>query len=394
MTRPVAPKWTAAKSARETLEVEFEVVTPVFGGGVQLDEKRPQNKPIDPVTPVRSASIRGHLRFWWRETRGSALSLDEMRTRESAIWGAASEPGRVSLAVVGQPNLGEPVIVYEAQERDGRLRILARNSALAYGAFSLQTQSEQQKSKATAEPGKLTTLEGRVRLRLDFPPELRPDVETALDAWLAFGGIGGRTRRGFGAVHAVNRPGFRSERFRTFDVASGSNPLEALEKGLGLLQKFRQGPGVGRNPGETSKRPGRSRWPEPETIRKLTRRSDPRHFVNVDKFPRAAFGMPVIFHFQSREDPVDTSLQPVGRERMASPLILRPVERNGRWICIGIRLPDRALPRLELKQGKESFPAEAHLSPQEAARIRPLSEYGAAESDPIEAFRLFVTRSR
>ena len=31
---------------------------------------------------------------------------------------------------------------------------------------------------------------------------IRNDIDTALRAWLAFGGLGGRTRRGCGAVHA------------------------------------------------------------------------------------------------------------------------------------------------------------------------------------------------
>ena len=41
----------------------YKVITPLFGGGVTPNEK-------DPVTTVRGSSVRGHLRFWWRATRG------------------------------------------------------------------------------------------------------------------------------------------------------------------------------------------------------------------------------------------------------------------------------------------------------------------------------------
>ena len=40
------------------------------------------------------------------------------------------------------------------------------------------------------------------------------------------------------------------------------NADEAHKVAVDALRKFRQGPGLGRNPGQQSNRPGRSRWPE------------------------------------------------------------------------------------------------------------------------------------
>src|SRR5579862_2869390 len=42
----------------------IKVVTPLFGGGVDPGEN-------DPHTLIRGTAIRGHLRFWWRATRGA-----------------------------------------------------------------------------------------------------------------------------------------------------------------------------------------------------------------------------------------------------------------------------------------------------------------------------------
>lgn len=392
--RGKAPTWKPKAGLRERLEVSFEVVTPVFGGGVWMDPESPR-KPIDKVTPIRTASIRGHLRFWWREVKGDWSNRTAMKKREAEIWGATSEPGRVSLAVTRQPLVKQAneVGVYEVYERDGRWRIRTTNNNLAYAAFPLQTQHAQLRDPKNRTPGTLQNLDESVVLRLDFPSELRGDVEAALDAWLSFGGIGGRTRRGFGAVHADERAAFEDERFETFRIAAGKSAQEALERGLGKLQRFRQGEGVGRNKGQHPRRPGRSRWPEPEAIRELTKQWDPNYkkrFVNVDKFPRAAFGMPIIFHFQSRQDPRDTSLQPIGKERMASPLIIRPVKRPGdsSWTCLGIRLPNRDTPRLELAQAVAKN-LSADLSEAEVRRITPLG----GEPDPIEAFKIFCAKT-
>jgi CRISPR-associated protein Cmr1 len=63
----------------------YKLITPLFGGGVEPHQ-------ADPVTIVRGTEVRGHLRFWWRATRGGQFngSLKEMRRREEEIWGSAA----------------------------------------------------------------------------------------------------------------------------------------------------------------------------------------------------------------------------------------------------------------------------------------------------------------
>ncbi|MCC6625248.1 MAG: type III-B CRISPR module RAMP protein Cmr1 [Deltaproteobacteria bacterium] len=400
------------------LKVAFKVVTPVLGGGVRVDETRRHHKPIDPRTPIRSSSIRGQLRFWWRCMCGHAFdSIEAMRAREAEIWGAASSPGAVSIDVIRQPESTSDVAVYELtpnkhDPQKKNIRPRPGFEAVAYGAFSLQTEQQLLNDPVRGAPGTLTRLEGECGLALSFPEVLRTDVERAIDAWLTFGGIGARTRRGFGAVTPTNRtidiarllrsaapprlalvPGLTPS--CTFEVARGERPTEAQKHGLQRLKEFRQGDGVGRNPG-AGKKSGRSRWPEPEAIRELTEKWDRAHlerFVRVDKFPRAAFGMPIIFHFQSNQDPRDTTLAPVGYERMASPLILRPVPREDGWACLGIilQVPDRSSVKLELKGAQLKSEVRAGLSPEEAARVKPMNQSAPGVTDPLEAFRRFVS---
>src|SRR5258708_5012273 len=64
---------------------EYELMTPLFGGGVEKSE-------ADPVTLIRGTEIRGQLRFWWRACRGGNYkSIEEMKNAEDMIWGAANK---------------------------------------------------------------------------------------------------------------------------------------------------------------------------------------------------------------------------------------------------------------------------------------------------------------
>src|SRR5260221_14426829 len=62
---------------------EYELITPLFGGGVTPAE-------ADPVTPVRGTEIRGHLRFWWRACYAGKFkgNLAAMKKAEDTLWGA------------------------------------------------------------------------------------------------------------------------------------------------------------------------------------------------------------------------------------------------------------------------------------------------------------------
>jgi len=115
------------------------------------------------------------------------------------------------------------------------------------------------------------------------------------------------------------------------------SPLPIWFRAIDLLRRFRQEVNMGRNPGRDGRRPGRSRWPEADSLRRITGQALPQHQPSItttaDAFPRAEFGLPIIFHFKDGPrtktanrsvDPVDCQLKPAGGAgRMASPLIIK-----------------------------------------------------------------------
>jgi CRISPR-associated protein Cmr1 len=403
------PTWrTLADRKRKRIDVTIRVITPVFGGGVYIPQAGetvgghtiPENDTLpgrfrepDDVTPIRSAAVRGMLRFWWRACVAHRFAtIDKLRDAEEQLWGAASTEmkpcvGAVSLIVTlrGDGDTWEPFEVFEPRQGERgswNPRAIDGKKKLAYGAFPLQAPGSQAEETPS---GRLHRFRKEAVVSVEYPlppPGGIDDVALALDAWLAFGGFGGRTRRGFGAVECVSRlvdpqeviqqvrtipgtplagvPSLKDARLKTRKTrpAADRDPLEALADALERLRLFRQGQqadgGVGRRSG-VGRKASRSLWPEPETIRWTTMDSQRGHddrLFEVEKFPRAVFGMPIIFHFQDRRgEPEVSTLKPGDKERMASPLVLRPyrVSANAYGaLALVLHDPDRAAMRVVL----------------------------------------------
>lgn len=324
----------------------FRFITPLFGCEVGPGEQ-------DKVTPVRVPSIRGQLRFWWRALAGNSSSdFISLKEREDLIWGSTSQRSSVSVAV--------------KNARTVEIRDRHRNPP-NYVVFPYRQE-------------KTNPIENLVfDLEISFPGEYEKDVMAAMWGWANFGGLGARTRRGGGSLFCqdfapsshepeeirkwladwLNKISYSScEKVPQWPVFNSSlfvgpvqtNAHSAWEKSITVFQQFRQGEGVGRNKG-ASGRQGRSRWPEADTIRRLTGKSSPRHKPSPDKpakaFPRAELGMPIIMWFKDREDPGNTTIFPTvdGREkleRMASPIILKPLAiSNNKYIplCVCLDTP-------------------------------------------------------
>jgi CRISPR-associated protein Cmr1 len=410
--------------------VSFWVGSPVHGGGVgweDSDEKRHLRR-IDSVTPIRGTAIRGQLRFWWRATSGClAPSIAEMRDREATLWGAGSIPGLVSLDVESADIQAKSEDVYDSvppKEAGKGWQSRARDPDLGYGAFAVQPKAG---LPTKPQPGFVTRLSGNATLTLSWNPafrklpellareleERREEVTLALHSWLLFGGIGGRTRRGFGAVFAqngVDLPDPESFLARLKNGTANLLPLvpslidarlvhgracegpdQAHRAALRQLRLFRQGVNVGRD-ADRENHPKRSRWPEPDELRRLTG-SHAKHapIQTVHKFPRAVFGLPIIFHFKKGDgDPLDPTLQPERFERMASPLILRPLSIGGQYCPGAIRLQvrDSGSQPLIVTTGKTSKSVQSGLDPSEASLVRPLG----GDPDPLRAFLDFFRR--
>lgn len=365
-------------------EREYRLITPLFGGGVEPTK-------ADPITTVRVTEIRGQLRFWWRAIRGGqfgsdAQGLQRMKLVENAIWGAPGTsdrpaPSQVQLAIK-DPSHGTPK-KYRRFEPE-----------LQYAAFPLQ------KGDKEVLQDVVFTLHISFPIQIKFMDEddketvldeVEAEVNAALWAWETFGGLGARTRRGFGAIrclsenagessvltsatnsakdvraklveelgkHIKDEKGWpkdvphlsrNSFNYRVTGIQRSEN--DAWKKLIGELKRFRQ-----QRPekevwsqakGHNVKAYGRSHWPEADAIRRLTKQwvkpgnkypNHPGHVPktgNSGKFPRAVFGLPIVFHFKDNnpegtsldpdDDPRDVVLTLDSHDRLASPLILRPL---------------------------------------------------------------------
>lgn len=326
----------------------YDLTTPLYGGGVKTTE-------ADPVTVVRTTEIRGLLRFWWRVMRGGQSENDlSMQDREEAIWGKAYEkgdagirPDQIIQIVVDIVREGTPIRPFEMRGQ----RPVPINDIPGYVAFPLQPPQD---ARRTAQPPIPSIRQGvQFILTITYPARLRKEIEAALWAWETFGGLGARTRRGFGALHLVaidgnpyslptSRDAERWIRDQTrIHSRAGSfpagvphlnstlqlvvtppsaNSMLAWNRLIRRLQNFRQQKDAN----------NRSAWPEADTIRGIAGKGP---VSRVQKFPRAAFGLPIIFHFTGNNAPAsDYTLNEAdteredhpNKERFASPLILRP----------------------------------------------------------------------
>jgi len=409
----------------------YELITPLFGGGVKPGE-------ADPVTVVRGTEIRGQLRFWWRACRGGRFngSLAEMKEAEDKLWGAASTekkalPSQVDVVLLtwyaGETENPFEVIADPIDKRAGRPKpkLKANKSvALPYVAFPLQPSEEEIRTGGIGMKTKTVHNKVHFTLKITYPDEQQQEVEATLWAWETFGGVGARTRRGFGALKLVSVDGkpmpqpvvseVDDEIRRGLEkhVVSGTWPDGVPHLSLSLrmkvtggqvdikaawdylikhLRNFRQS-----RTGGSQRQPGRSLWPEPDEIRRLTKCRCKRYdgsISSIGKFPRAAFGLPVVFHFKDKNtgDPYDTTLTCGEKEcdRLASPLILRPLACRDGAVGLAVVLEGTGVGKvpggLILKKEDEcekSWPVEAMVDAKEAQNIPPLN----GETDVLQAF--------
>lgn len=394
------------------------LVTPLYGGGVETGE-------IDQAMPIRATAIRGQLRFWWRLiTRNQYMNNGTLDHREQFkaerhIWGGLGDEdtlaaSKVTVRVMNiKADKIEECCIYP--KRDGRLMAYPgwKDWAHRYALFPAQ---------GKVASGDLTTPPAKLLLGAEWEMELHTheldekaldSVMSALRWWASFGGIGARTRRGLGAVEVTRLPDRRLMHTALVDIAgqdgfelrlkagSEKDALTAWKKSVEELQKFRQGKNVGRNAG-SGNHPGRSFWPEPDAVRMITGKHSANHKPEHPAgkvFPRAAFGLPIIFHFKDDRDPADSELIPYDKKdeltRMASPIILRPYHHaDGKWSPAALRLPDEHVWKMSLRLKKsgngrnrnllQDIPAEQWWLPEKGKLIKPMQKYSV--KNPLQAF--------
>ncbi|HEY9134678.1 MAG TPA: type III-B CRISPR module RAMP protein Cmr1 [Pseudomonadales bacterium] len=359
-----------------------ELVTPMFGGGVKAGV-------VDEQMPVRASAIRGQLRFWWRIACGPFSSPTEMFQREREIWGGIGDKEAVASKV--------EIRVDAAPVHSSQLQMSTsiKDEAIKY-AFGPATINGEANWLAAGY---------KFTICMRYDASVATDVETALRWFACFGGLGARTRRGFGALRIsdltlvsqddVQHVGGRLA-FQTTEKGASHS---AWDSALKALYKFRQGKDMGRRAG--GQRPGRSFWPEPDQLRRFTNKNlkgkhMPEHPAG-NVFPRAAFGLPIAFDFRNPDEPRKMELLPYGgAERMASPLILRPYWNGSKWQSCALLIPgwEKAISQeLTFKNADfvpEGWPTDLTSQQKIAKAIRPMNKGDTPRAlDPLSAFMHF-----
>jgi CRISPR-associated protein Cmr6 len=207
---------------RATFETTLELVTPAFLAGASQ-----QAEDCD----LRSATLRGLLRWWWRTMHAGFLDVKTLRALEAAIWGDTKGGGAVRIVLETD----------ESHEKKPRRKVLYshpqnRGSGTRYVAYGMdETSKGQRRQRYRLEPP------ASWELRLVARPATWNDqkvpsghiLEQAKAAlWLVcqFGGIGSKGRKGFGSLAA--------DQLENYGLETCRKAANELREQLGLSNQF------------------------------------------------------------------------------------------------------------------------------------------------------------
>nr|WP_238602735.1 type III-B CRISPR module RAMP protein Cmr6 [Fimbriiglobus ruber] len=187
---------------RRSAVVQLELISPAFLAGAAQDGTD---------CDLRTATLRGQLRWWWRTLHAGFLSVDELRSLEAAIW--------------GDTNVGSAVRIELTPRTAGHVTLYAhpaeRQSGTRYVAYGMDESvriggNRVRKQRYVMAPGaswelRITTRRSSYRPPVTDPKSPPPAIaltadevrEQALAAcWLMaqYGGVGSKGRKGFGSL--------------------------------------------------------------------------------------------------------------------------------------------------------------------------------------------------
>ncbi|MFU8802209.1 MAG: type III-B CRISPR module RAMP protein Cmr1 [Bradymonadaceae bacterium] len=181
-------------SQHDTITATYRVNTPMFLGGADNTTS----------AELRLSSFKGALRFWWRALVWEQIGdVDELRRQEADLFGSSEQKVGQSKARLRLEELGiTPTLIPPTVLRDGRRTIGPGARYLGYGVMEAFSSAK----KGTKE-GELTRpcLEAPFNFTVELyvrkaTPAQRTELVRALKALGMFGGLGSKSRKGYGSL--------------------------------------------------------------------------------------------------------------------------------------------------------------------------------------------------
>lgn len=355
---------------RRSIEATFYVTTPMFMAG--SDQQRAE---------FRISSLLGALRFWYRATAPQYLqkNITALREAEATLFGGtgSNNIGQAQFLV----RLGSNNIPIDDNNEPG----WCRKPGIAYLGYGPITYDKEKKSNIARTRIKEYSI---ITLKFTFRPQLEEseyfknikELQRAIIALSLFGGLGSRSRRGFGSVTLISLkegkelwspPRTRKELYnaiREFTSSIGVSDIPGLpaytaftSSSRVILSEINRDPinlldGIGRemiryrsygkNKNGEHILPWNEKQEHPvfaddhDLLLSLNKNSKPR------KHPRrVAFGLPHNYYFGSTKQKIDVTGEI--SERRASPLFIHIHELEKEYVSVLTYLPAQFLPANE-----------------------------------------------
>ncbi len=178
----------------KTRDYEIEVVTPLFLSGADQTN-----------VELRAPSIKGQLRWWWRAMHGH-LTLSELKKKEEEIFGSTSKRSSFSLIVdsahikMSKDNL--PPGKKEMVTSRGKTFPMSIIDYLAYGIAEFQKGKGNVYKRPHIRPKSIFNMKC-----VFYNENIITEIEKTILYWIYFGGLGAKSRNGFGSLTLVKNGG-------------------------------------------------------------------------------------------------------------------------------------------------------------------------------------------
>jgi len=174
------------------IEAGYKVATPLFCAGTD-----PRNQ-----AEIRLPSFKGALRFWWRALAWSSYGgdLGHVRQREAELFGSA-ETGQSKVSMRLEPHDKPRMMKSDEILKSGDQVVGQGARYLGYGVMEAFGSKNTGKQAGQITRGCLESpLEFTMQMRLRECEEQLPSLKNALICLGALGGMGAKSRKGYGSL--------------------------------------------------------------------------------------------------------------------------------------------------------------------------------------------------